>query len=59
MSTFIGRHENSDVGDDAGAPRQSLIGSFGLIPQLSKDNKIARHTYCFRLIAVTLQRPLC
>jgi hypothetical protein len=50
MSTFIGRHENSDVGDDAGAPRQSLIGSFGLIPQWSKDNKIARHTYCFRLI---------
>jgi putative SOS response-associated peptidase YedK len=45
MSTFIRRHENADVGDDAVPPREALVGSFGLIPHWSKDEKIARHTY--------------
>jgi putative SOS response-associated peptidase YedK len=45
MSTFIRRHENADVGDDAVPPREALVGSFGLIPHWSKDIKIARHTY--------------
>ncbi len=45
LSTFIRRHENADVGDDAVPPREALLGSFGLIPHWAKDNKIARHTY--------------
>jgi putative SOS response-associated peptidase YedK len=45
MCTFIRRHENADVGDDAVLQREALVGSFGLIPHWSKDDKIARHTY--------------
>ena len=45
MSTFIRRHPHADVGDDAVPEREALIGSFGLIPHWSKDDKIARHTY--------------
>lgn len=45
LSTFIRRHENADVGDDAVPVREALLGSFGLIPHWAKDNKIARHTY--------------
>ena len=45
LSTFIRRHENADVGDDAVPLREALLGSFGLIPHWSKDDKIARHTY--------------
>ncbi len=45
MSTFIRRHENADVGDDAVPPHESVLGSFGLIPHWAKDNKIARQTY--------------
>jgi putative SOS response-associated peptidase YedK len=44
-STLIRRHENADVGDDKVPPREALLGSFGLIPHWSKDEKIARHTY--------------
>jgi len=45
MSTFIRRHENADVGDDAVPAHESVLGSFGLIPHWTKDNKIARQTY--------------
>ena len=31
MSTFIWRHENADVGDNAVPEREALLGSFGLI----------------------------
>ena len=34
-----------DVSDDAVPPREALLGSFGLIPHWSKDDKMARHTY--------------
>ena len=44
-STFIRRHPHADVGDDAVPPREALLGSFGLIPHWSKDDKMARHTY--------------
>ncbi|PUE55696.1 SOS response-associated peptidase [Limnohabitans parvus] len=44
-STFIRRHPHADVGDDAVPPREALLGSFGLIPHWSKDDKIASHTY--------------
>ncbi len=45
LSTFIRRHENADVGDDAVPHREALLGSFGLIPHWAKDPKIARQTY--------------
>jgi putative SOS response-associated peptidase YedK len=45
MSTFIRRHPNADVGDDAVPRREALLGSFGLIPHWAKDTKVARHTY--------------
>ena len=45
MSTFIRRHPNADVGDDAVPLREAMLGSFGLIPHWAKDTKMARHTY--------------
>ena len=45
MSIFIRRHPHADEGDEAVPLREALIGSFGLIPHWSKDDKIARHTY--------------
>ncbi|MFM8757002.1 MAG: SOS response-associated peptidase [Limnohabitans sp.] len=44
-STFIRRHPQADVGDDAVPAREALLGSFGLIPHWATDTKIARHTY--------------
>lgn len=44
-STFIRRHPQSDVGDEAVPAREALVGCFGLIPAWSRDDKIARHTY--------------
>lgn len=45
MSTFIRRHPNVEVCDDAVPLREALLGSFGLIPHWAKDTKVARHTY--------------
>lgn len=45
MSTFLRRHPNDGVGDEAVPTREGLLGSFGLIPAWSRDAKIARHTY--------------
>ena len=45
LSTFIRRHPQADVGDDAVPEREALLGSFGLIPHWATDTKIARHTY--------------
>jgi putative SOS response-associated peptidase YedK len=45
ISTFIRRHPNADVGDEAVPEREALAGSFGLIPHWAKDTKIARNTY--------------
>lgn len=42
---FIRKHEFADVGDDAVPFRELQIGSFGLIPNWSKDATIARRTY--------------
>ena len=42
---LIRRHPHADAGDDAVPEREALLGSFGLIPHWSKDDKIARHTY--------------
>lgn len=45
IGPFIRRHEHADIGDDAVPMRELMIGSFGLIPHWSKDEKIARQTY--------------
>lgn len=45
LSTFVRRHPQADVGDEAVPPREGLLGSFGFIPAWSKDAKIARRTY--------------
>ncbi len=45
LSTFVRRHAQAGVGDEAVPPREGLLGSFGLIPGWSKDAKIARRTY--------------
>lgn len=42
---FIRRHDFSDVGDEAVPFRELMVGSFGLIPNWSKDATIARRTY--------------
>lgn len=33
------------MGDDVVPLREALLGGFGLMQHLSKDDKIARHTY--------------
>jgi putative SOS response-associated peptidase YedK len=45
IGSFVRKHENADVGDDAVPNSELLVGSFGLIPHWAKDNKIARKTY--------------
>lgn len=45
MGPFIRKHEFSDVGDEAVPLKELMVGSFGLIPHWSKDDKIARRTY--------------
>lgn len=45
MGPFIRKHEFAEVGDDAVPFRELMVGSFGLIPHWSRDDKIARRTY--------------
>lgn len=45
IGPFIRKHEHAEVGDEAVPFRELIIGSFGLIPHWSKDEKIARRTY--------------
>ena len=45
LGPFVRRHPFAEVGDEAVAERELLVGSFGLIPHWSKDTLIARHTY--------------
>jgi putative SOS response-associated peptidase YedK len=45
MGSFIRRHPQADVGDEAVPEREALTGLFGLVPHWSQDTKIARHTY--------------
>jgi putative SOS response-associated peptidase YedK len=45
LSTFVRRHPQANVGDEAVPAREAQVGSFGLIPAWSRDTKIARHTY--------------
>src|SRR5450830_94804 len=45
LGSFIRRHPNADVGDDAVPEREALPGLFGLVPHWSPDPTITRHTY--------------
>ena len=45
MGTFIRRHPNADVGDEAVPPTEAVSGMFGLVPHWATDTKIARQTY--------------
>lgn len=55
IGPFIRRHEFADVGDEAVAPRELLVGSFGLVPHWA-DPKLARQTYNARSETVS-QKP--
>ena len=45
LGTFIRRHPNAYVGDEAVPQREALTGLFGLVPHWSPDTTITRHTY--------------
>ena len=45
QGTFIRRHPQADVGDEAVPEREALPGLFGLVPHWSPDTKITKHTY--------------
>lgn len=45
QGSFIRRHPNADVGDEAVPATEALNGLFGMVPHWSQDTKIARHTY--------------
>ena len=45
MGTFICRHPNADVGDEAVPPTEAVSGLFGLVPHWAEDTKITRHTF--------------
>ena len=45
LGSFIRRHPNSDVGDEAVPERESLSGLFGLVPHWSADTTLTRHTF--------------
>jgi putative SOS response-associated peptidase YedK len=45
LGSFIRRHPQADVGDEAVPSREALPGLFGLVPHWSRDTKITRHTY--------------
>lgn len=45
LGTFIRRHPQADVGDEAVPESEALPGLFGLVPHWSPDTKITKHTY--------------
>ncbi|MBK9440778.1 MAG: SOS response-associated peptidase [Comamonadaceae bacterium] len=45
VGTFICRHPQADVGDEAVPEAQALKGLFGLVPHWSADTKITKATY--------------
>ncbi|MCB1959253.1 MAG: SOS response-associated peptidase [Rhodocyclaceae bacterium] len=55
MGLFLRRHQFADVGDEAVPERESLLGSFGLIPHWAKDAKIGRQTYNARSETVAVK----
>ena len=55
LGTFIRRHPQADVGDEAVPNAEALNGLFGLVPRWSLDTKITRHTYNARSETVAVK----
>lgn len=51
-ASFVRRHGQAGVGDEAVPEREALRGLFGLIPHWATDNKIGRKTYNARFETV-------
>jgi len=45
VGSFIRRHPQAEVGDEAVPAREALTGLFGLVPHWSPDTRITRFTY--------------
>lgn len=45
LGSFIRRHPNADVGDEAVPALEALNGLFGLVPHWATDNTISKSTY--------------
>lgn len=45
VGSFIRRHPQADVGDEAVPEAQALLGLFGLVPHWATDTKITKSTY--------------
>ena len=45
LGSFIRRHPQAEVGDEAVPEREALNGLFGLVPHWAEDTKVTRHTY--------------
>jgi putative SOS response-associated peptidase YedK len=45
LGSFIRRHPQAEVGDEAVPEREALSGLFGLVPHWSADTRITRHTF--------------
>ena len=45
LGTFLRKHPQADVGDDAVPATESLNGLFGLVPHWATDTKITRSSY--------------
>lgn len=45
VASFISRHPQTEVGDEAVPAREALSGLFGLVPSWSPDTKVTKFTY--------------
>ena len=45
LGSFIRRHPNADVGDDAVPELEAVNGLFGLVPSWATDTKLSKRTY--------------
>lgn len=55
LGAFIRRRAHGELAQGAGAEREALRGSFGLVPHWATDTKIARHTYNARTETVAVK----
>ena len=55
VTSFIRRHPQADVGDEAVPAKEALNGLFGLVPHWSPDTKITKYTYNARVETVAVK----
>lgn len=55
LGSFIRRHPQAEVGDEAVPEREALSGLFGLVPQWSADTWITRQTFNARSETVAVK----